>query len=99
MARKSSEETPGSRGRHDVIGLVLLASSILIFVSLLTYDRLDLASETTTPNLPPHNYIGSFGAYIAHLLFFVFGAAAYLLPALAFFVGLGHLLALLSYIQ
>jgi S-DNA-T family DNA segregation ATPase FtsK/SpoIIIE len=99
MARKSSEESPGSRGKHDVIGLVLLASSILIFVSLLTYDRLDLASKTTSPNVPPHNYIGTVGAHIADTLFFVFGAAAYLIPALAFFVGLGNLLALLSYIQ
>ncbi|HEY6225607.1 MAG TPA: DNA translocase FtsK 4TM domain-containing protein, partial [Verrucomicrobiae bacterium] len=99
MARKSSEETPRSPARHDVIGLILLASSILIFVSLLTYDRLDLASKTTSPNVPPHNYIGTVGAHIADSLFFVFGAAAYLIPALAFFVGLGNLLALLSYIQ
>jgi DNA segregation ATPase FtsK/SpoIIIE, S-DNA-T family len=99
MARKSSEETPGSRRLHDVIGLVLLASSILIFASLLTYDRLDLPSKTTTPNVPPHNYIGSVGARVADILFFIFGAAAYLIPALAFFVGLGHLLALLSYVQ
>ena len=53
MARKSSEETPGSRGLHDVIGLVLLASSILIFASLATYDRLDLTVNTTQPNVPP----------------------------------------------
>jgi S-DNA-T family DNA segregation ATPase FtsK/SpoIIIE len=99
MARKSSEETPGSRGLHDVIGLVLLASSILIFVSLLTYDRLDLASKTTVPNVPPHNYIGTVGAHVAGVLFLIFGAAAYLIPVLAFFVGLGHLLALLSYVQ
>src|SRR5688572_27252571 len=99
MARKSSEETPGSRRLHDVIGLILLASSILIFAALLTYDRLDLSSKTTTPNVPPHNYIGSFGAHVADILFFIFGAAAYLIPALAFFVGLGHLLALLSYVQ
>jgi S-DNA-T family DNA segregation ATPase FtsK/SpoIIIE len=99
MARKSSEEKPGSRGMHDVIGLVLLASSILVFVSLLTYDRLDLASKTTQPNVPPHNYIGTVGAHAADTFFFIFGAAAYLIPALAFFVGLGHLLALLSYVQ
>src|SRR5436305_3597461 len=99
MARKSSEETPGSRGLHDVIGLVLLASSILIFASLLTYDRLDLASKTTSPNVPPHNYIGVVGAHVADTFFFIFGAAAYLIPALGFFVGLGHLLALLSYVQ
>src|SRR5437016_4574057 len=89
MARKSSEEKPGSRGMHDVIGLVLLASSILVFVSLLTYDRLDLASKTTQPNVPPHNYIGTVGAHAADTFFFIFGAAAYLIPALAFFVGLG----------
>jgi S-DNA-T family DNA segregation ATPase FtsK/SpoIIIE len=99
MARKSSEETPGSRGLHDVIGLVLLASSILIFASLATYDRLDLGFNTTQPNVPPHNYIGSVGAHIGYVLFLVFGAAAYLIPPIAFFVGLGNLLALLSFVQ
>src|SRR5688500_3247641 len=99
MARQSSDGTPGSRGLRDVIGLVPAAASILIFASLLTYDRLDLPSKTTTPNIPPHNYIGTVGAHIAEALFFIFGAAAYLIPALAFFVGLGQMLALLSYVQ
>src|SRR5688572_29044170 len=98
MARKSSDETP-SRRLHDVIGLILLASSILIFVALLTYDPGDLGGNNTSPNIPPKNYIGKVGALIGYVLFLVFGAAAYLLPPIAFFVGLGHLLALLSYVQ
>src|SRR4051812_27473008 len=101
MARKSgSSENPGSRGVvSDVIGIILLAVSILLLVSLLTYDRLDLAANTTTPNNPKHNYIGVVGAWAADQLFFVFGAAAYLIPAIAFFVGLSYLLALLSYVH
>lgn len=102
MARKSpSSETPGSQGgtKHDVIGLILLALSILTLVALLTYDRLDLASNTTTPNVPKHNYIGAVGAHLADKLFFIFGAAAYLIPAIAFFIGLGNLLQLLAYVQ
>lgn len=101
MARKSSSpsETPGSRGLHDVLGIVMLAASILILASLLTYDRLDLAANTTTPNIPKKNYIGTVGAYAADQLFFIFGAAAYLIPALLFFVGLGNLLAILSFVQ
>jgi len=99
MARKSSSETPGSRGVNDVVGLILLACSILILASLLTYDRLDLPANTTKPNYPTHNYIGIVGAHAADKLFFIFGAAAYLIPAVAFFIGLGNLLALLSYVQ
>ncbi len=82
-----------------MIGLLLLALSILSLASLLTYDAMDLSQNTTSPNVPPRNYIGSVGAHIAYVLFLTFGAAAYLLPPLAFFVGLGNLLALLSFVQ
>lgn len=100
MGRKSSPETPGSHGtKHDVIGIVLLALSILILTSLLTYDPLDLGGTTTTPNFPKHNYIGSVGAHLGSWLFTIFGAAAYLIPPIFFFVGLGNLFALLSYVQ
>jgi DNA segregation ATPase FtsK/SpoIIIE, S-DNA-T family len=96
MARKSSPETAESPRSHDVLGVVLLALSILVLVSLLTYDPKDLPWKTTTPNVPRHNYIGAVGAHLGSGLFYVFGAAAYLIPALCFFIGLGNLLQLLS---
>ena len=37
-------------------------------------------NTTATPNSPPHNLIGIFGAVIAGTSYWIFGAAAYLIP-------------------
>ncbi len=87
----SSDASSAGRGRLDWIGLVLVAVSLVWLLALLTYDRLDLSSNTARPNDPAHNWIGPIGAWWAELSFLFFGAAAFLLPLSALVFGLGCL--------
>lgn len=70
--------------RNDLIGVLLLAFSILIFLSLKSYDSADIAFNISTPNSPAHNYIGITGAYIGFGLFLALGFAAYFVPLISF---------------
>lgn len=88
-----------SRGFSDTVGIVLLALSILVAVALFSYDRNDLAFNNSSANEPAHNWIGAVGAYTAFGLFFILGAAAYLLPVLLAGFGLAGFIELLGYLR
>jgi len=63
VARKESERTPEHhRGINDIIGVVLLAVGLLLFIAMSSFDRLDVSANTTNHNATPHNLIGSAGA-------------------------------------
>jgi len=70
--------------RNDLIGVLLFAFSILVFLSLKSYDSADIAFNISTPNSPAHNYIGITGAYIGFGLFLALGFAAYFVPLVSF---------------
>jgi S-DNA-T family DNA segregation ATPase FtsK/SpoIIIE len=89
MARKASSDTDGLRGFNDVIGLVLMALAVLLLASLLSYDPHDVSANIVPPNPSTRNWIGPFGAHLAYYAFLWVGAAAYVLPVLLLFVGLG----------
>ncbi len=98
MARKAAEAA-AKRGFGDVVGIILIALCLLFSVSLLSFDRNDLPFNNSSPNNPPKNWIGPVGAYTASGLFFMSGAAAYLVPALLLGFGLGGFLEILAYLQ
>ncbi len=98
MARKAKTGTE-HKGLHDTVGLVLIAAAMLLTLSLFTHDRSDLDINSIPPNPQVQNLIGQVGAWLSYTCFFVFGAAAYFVPALLLFVGLGFLLSLLNYLQ
>ena len=91
MARKQDSFSDGNNGFGDIIGLVLLGAATLLFFAQLSYDGRDLACNYTPPNHPAHNWIGLLGAWVADKSFFLFGAAAYLLPPLLLAFSLSHL--------
>lgn len=100
MARKVSSKTPPSLGvLGDVIGVSLLAFALMMVVAQWSFEPKDLAFLQNPPYRPAHNYIGVVGAYMAYGVFFLFGVAGYLLPALLFLFGLGFLLQFLSYLK
>ena len=99
MARTADPNARPSQGFSDVVGIVLLALAALLFVAFFSYDRNDLSYNTSTPNIPIHNWIGSVGAYMAFGCFFVFGAAAYLFPMLLLGFGLSSFIDLLAYLR
>ncbi len=79
-------ETDNSRF-SEAIGVLLLALSLAVLLSLISYDPLDPAWNVVTTRLRAMNWIGSVGAWIADLLFQVFGLSAFLIPLLLATIG------------
>jgi S-DNA-T family DNA segregation ATPase FtsK/SpoIIIE len=65
---------------NEILGLVLFAVSILIFLSLLSYQATDPSLSVSASPQQYQNIIGKFGAWVADFLFQLFGLAALLLP-------------------
>ncbi len=99
MARKESTNPPGVRGFSDTIGIALCASAVLVMIALASHDRRDLAVNSVPPNETMHNLGGPVGAWVAHIMFFVFGAGAFVLPVLMLTFGVGYLFPVLSYLR
>ena len=99
MARKNSANASHARGVGDVIGLVLVAVAVLLFLAQVSFDRNDVASNRVPPNETIHNWIGSAGAHVTNGLFFLFGAGAFLIPLVALLSGAGCLFQYLSYLR
>jgi len=82
--------SPPSHIQREVIGVVLIALSLLTLLSLLSFvpgEAQTVAAGAPAAN-PPRNLIGSFGAVLAGGFFFLIGGAAYLFPILLGRVGL-----------
>src|SRR6266404_5572187 len=99
MARKASPSEVHARGFADIIGIVLIAVSVLMLVALFSYDPKDVPANTTDLNETPHNWIGQVGAWLAFALYNVFGASAYVLPVLLFCFGLSYFFQLMAYLH
>lgn len=73
-----------SRRLNELIGLLVLAAAILLFLALVSYRPTDPSWDTVGgfgPGLrPAHNWIGLTGAWFADLLLQIEGAAAFLFP-------------------
>lgn len=67
---------------NEIWGVLLFAVTILIFVSLISYDQNDLPWFTSQPNAYTSNYAGIVGAAVAAGLFSLIGFSAYIIPVL-----------------
>jgi DNA segregation ATPase FtsK/SpoIIIE, S-DNA-T family len=77
---------------NEVFGLIALGIGTVLFLALVSYDPRDVPSwfqisYVSPSNDPTQNFIGPTGAIVAGVLYFAFGAAAYLVPCV--FLGLG----------
>jgi S-DNA-T family DNA segregation ATPase FtsK/SpoIIIE len=99
MARKASADSESSRGFYDIIGIVLMCFAMLLLAALLSYQPHDVPANAVPPNPSVHNWIGPFGAWMAHYWFLWAGIAAYLFPVLFFAVGLGCFLDVFAYLR
>jgi DNA segregation ATPase FtsK/SpoIIIE, S-DNA-T family len=97
MSRKASSDS--THGFSDVIGVVLLATALLLLVSQFSFSHEDISFLSTGPKKPVHNWIGPFGAYFAWWFFSLFGLAAYLLPLLLAAFGVAYLFGWLGYLR
>ncbi len=67
---------------NEIWGVLLFALSVLILISLISYDPNDLQVFTSNPNIYTRNYAGLLGAYVAAFLFNLIGFSAYIIPVL-----------------
>ncbi len=70
-----------NRRLNELVGLLVLASAVLLFLSLVSYHPTD-PSLNTVGSGPTRNWIGPAGALIGDLLLQVEGVSAFLLPIL-----------------
>lgn len=68
------------RRLNEIKGIILLAAGLIILASLVSFTPFDLSFYTTHPNIPPKNFIRTFGAYFSGVLLFFFGISSYLIP-------------------
>jgi len=76
--------------RREVIGVTLIALSLLTLLSLLSFvpgEPKVIATPGSTISPPTHNLIGSVGAIFSSILFSLIGGAAYLFPILLGLMG------------
>jgi S-DNA-T family DNA segregation ATPase FtsK/SpoIIIE len=74
-----------NRRLNELIGFLLAAVALLLFLALASYSPLD-PSLNTAGNHSAHNWIGVFGALVSDLVLQGFGISAFLLPALLGFL-------------
>jgi S-DNA-T family DNA segregation ATPase FtsK/SpoIIIE len=70
---------------NEIKGIVILALSLILLASLVSFTPTDLAWFTSKPNLHAQNWIGIAGAYGAGILFFLVGLSAYFLVGIGVF--------------
>ena len=99
MARKDAKDSHHHRGMRDIVGFVLIIAAVLLLLAQVSFDRQDLAVNRFPPNQTPHNWIGTAGAVVAHSLFFLFGAGAFLIPFLLIGFGLAYLVEAFAYLK
>ena len=81
------------------MGVILLGLALLLFIAMSSFDRNDIAANTTVPNVFAHNWIGRAGAWIAHYFFQAFGAAAFVVPVLSLLFGFSCFFNTLHYLR
>lgn len=66
--------------KQEIRGVILLAISVFLFLSLFTYDPLDPSFNVSPDRIRVENLAGPVGAYAADILLAIFGLVAYLVP-------------------
>lgn len=64
--------------RTEALGVLFLATAILLALCLFSYDPWDPSFNVDSRRTVPHNYIGKIGAFVADLLFQTLGTASFL---------------------
>lgn len=72
---------------YEFKGVILIAVGLLVLASLISFDLNDLPFYTSHPNVPAHNLVRTFGAYLAGLFFFLAGWASFIVPLFLFWTG------------
>lgn len=71
--------------RNEIFAILLVALSIFIFISLVSFSYSDLPFFTSEVTRPLGNFAGIVGAYLGGILLFFMGMSAYAMPVLILF--------------
>lgn len=87
---------PANTTVSEALGVLLLASGVLLLLALVSYDPADVPSWVFFSHIVPpspkiSNFIGIVGVLVAGLLYFLIGAAAYLLAVVLLGFGAGKM--------
>ena len=103
MANRKATPTEEVSGNpwNEFIAIALLAVGLLLFLAMISYSPGDLPSwlsfsSQDVQNDPVRNIIGPLGALVAGFAHFLFGAPAYLIPAVFIWFGVAKLLSRMS---
>ncbi len=69
---------------NEILGLILFAAGLLVFLSLISYSATDPCFSISGTGGVVKNSVGIIGAYLSDALLRLFGLSAYLLPAFLF---------------
>jgi S-DNA-T family DNA segregation ATPase FtsK/SpoIIIE len=82
-ARTSAKFTAAvARGLRESAAIAIAVVALVVFVALATYSPQDSGFSFTGDSTQVHNRVGPFGAWLADVLFFLFGRPAFLFPAM-----------------
>ena len=87
---------PANPTVSEALGVLLLAAGVLLLLALVSYDPADVPpwvffSHVAPPNAKISNFVGIVGVLTAGLLYFLIGAAAYLLAVVLLGFGAGKM--------
>ena len=68
--------------KHEIIGILLIAVAVFLFLALVSYHPADPSffSYTSSKVRTVHNWMGIVGAYLSSLLFQGFGYPSFSIP-------------------
>jgi S-DNA-T family DNA segregation ATPase FtsK/SpoIIIE len=77
---------------NEIKGFILIAIGLIILVSLIRFERLDLPFYTSHPNDPVKNLAGKGGAILSEIIVFLFGRpTSFILPILILLLGIKYM--------
>ncbi|QQL43887.1 DNA translocase FtsK [Sulfuriroseicoccus oceanibius] len=95
---KSTEEHGSSAAKNDAVAVLMIGVALLLFLGLVSFDTGDLPAWTklnkySEPVSPAENFVGPVGALAGLALYLLFGASAFLIPAVMVWFGAAKLIA------
>ncbi len=84
---KDKNLKPFDKIKNMVIGLFWILFSIILLISILSYDENDNSFNSISTNENINNYLGSFGSHLADLSIQFFGLSSFLFVGIFFILG------------
>lgn len=86
MSNKKKKKNHGYERRREVLGILIMAFSLLIFIGLVSHDPSDYPNSGSVAGIS--NWLGLAGAWVSHYLFvYTIGYSSLVFPLLSFLLG------------